>query len=264
MQDYTSINVKLLDKVVADGDLNWFSKWLSIKCFYSNGVIYDYSDRKFGLLLGVGLHTARGWKQQFLKRGWCEVTPQGHLKFLPQHTIINNYTGETRKRFNKLEVKYGAKSLAWGDLYDKICLEVIHNKKKQTDYVRSSKKDDFKIAGVESSVRDQKRVLVLSYKSISSMLGVSKSTAFNIIKRLQAKGWIGKFNVKVKVHNGIVPFDMDSSRVFSNSNGVFIQMNNRYVFTDACEKSYLKGRKDIVRKDNKVIVNNPIYGLDNY
>lgn len=244
----------------SSGNLSWYTKWYAIKhCqgVYNSCFFFDYSDRSFALLTGRSIHTARNWKNKFIELGWCEINKEGHLKFIPENQIVEEQTGFPRKkRVHKIEVQYSKSSMAWEDLYDKLCLELLIRKKQSIEFFKKKTKQGLKLARAECRLVDEKRSLALSYESIGKLFGVSKTSAFNIIKRLEIKGLISKINVKAKISDEKMLHSSENERVFSTMKGTFIQMNNRYFFEGRSFRWYAIADKKATRnfKKNTVVI----------
>ena len=231
----------MVTQAVKDNTLKWYCRWYALKfskdvggCYY-----FDYTDRKFARLIGGSVNTARNWKSRFIQYGWCEVTPQGHLKFKSERKIIAEKTGKFHKKLYKIEVRYSKPSLMWDSLFDELAHELIVRKKKTMHLAtHKAKPSDSKKTRVEQGKADVDGSLALSYESLGDVWGVSKSSAFNTIRRLEAKGMISKLNLKAKISDCRLP--LEGGKIFSTMKGSYVQLSNRYFFDDCSEKNYMR------------------------
>jgi len=197
---------------------------------HSNSIFYNPSYRSLSHSLNVSTTYLRSALRRLECDGWV-VFEKGNMRLVRQKKVSKSFSISHLRNF-EVDASKGLDGVL-----DELRREILSSKWLQKDH-RCKVRGDKKLTGLSSKylgcenpyVNTVGDSLQISYKGLGKLLGVSKTSAFYIMRRWIEKGYFGKRNLvrETNLPKECVKYGGDET-LFVKGGRVFKQMPNLYI-----------------------------------
>ena len=221
--------------------LRRYAVWLKLKYIYVRGKYYNYSLSKLSIQLGISRQATKKYITFFIDNNWCKVVGN-HIYFISNEEFKQFYKSESKYAIyvnkdlsiNEIikELRYSALIIKQAQFnYAKEILDNLANPINNKVYQSAKRKVKKLKCKTSDAVSNIKENLMISYKSLSGLIGASKSTIKRLIDTKVDEGRANVFKGKrmLLYKNVKTEFAVGNCQ-FQHKTKVYYQEPNSYAF----------------------------------